>query len=281
MKQIQTTSLIQKNKIDFHKYTNSGNNFIIIDNKLTRNLNYSKLAKKYCDRKNSIGADDLLIIQESDKADFRLRIFAPDGSESDMCGNGARCAAHHHYKKHKVRKLTIQTNNGNITAEVKEDGVEINAGNLKDPYMYMNNNTTTTMLRNNIYKTSHKGYEIYILNIGEPHAVIISQEDIDAKQFIEFIRNKENFPRGINLNIVRINTDKTIRNRTLERGLWDYTTSCATGAICASIIAREILNIDQTEFIVKNDIGQQKITITDNGLKSLAKPQHLFSGTFT
>ncbi|MCX5657935.1 MAG: diaminopimelate epimerase, partial [Candidatus Omnitrophica bacterium] len=84
-------------QIEFNKMVASVNDFIITDNRrnqlVVKNNRLSDFARKLCDRKFGIGADGLLIIEKSRNADLRMRIFNPDGSEAEMCGNGLRCAA--------------------------------------------------------------------------------------------------------------------------------------------------------------------------------------------
>ena len=113
-------------KIKFTKMVASGNDFVVLDNrnkKFTQNA-LSKIAKKVCRRKMSVGADGLLVVEKSKAADFRMRIFNPDGSEPEMCGNGARCIALY-AKENKIAgsSMTFQTKAGKIAAEVKKEGI--------------------------------------------------------------------------------------------------------------------------------------------------------------
>ncbi|MEE9316230.1 MAG: diaminopimelate epimerase, partial [bacterium] len=85
---------LRRRLISFTKMESGGNDFIIIDNRkkiLPRTL--SKLAVNLCQRRSSIGADGLILLERAEKADYKMRIFNPDGSEPEMCGNGARCLA--------------------------------------------------------------------------------------------------------------------------------------------------------------------------------------------
>ncbi|MGB3056911.1 MAG: diaminopimelate epimerase, partial [Candidatus Omnitrophota bacterium] len=87
----------RKYNIAFTKVVASGNDFVIIDNRSgeldTHDIDYSSMARELCPRRFSVGADGLLVLENSDKADFRMRIINPDGSEVTMCGNGARSSA--------------------------------------------------------------------------------------------------------------------------------------------------------------------------------------------
>ncbi|MFH1768648.1 MAG: hypothetical protein ABH858_05785 [Candidatus Omnitrophota bacterium] len=112
--------------LPFYKLQASGNDFILIDNRnpnrQAKSFPYKKVARDYCRRKFSVGADGLLIIEFSVKALFKMRIFNPDGSEAEMCGNGARCSAlwADYVKIFKgQRSLKFETKAGIIEAEVR------------------------------------------------------------------------------------------------------------------------------------------------------------------
>ncbi|MCK5714045.1 MAG: diaminopimelate epimerase, partial [Hyphomicrobiaceae bacterium] len=79
-------------KMQFTKMAGAGNDFIVIEARKAKGLNLKKLAIAACDRANGIGADGLLVLDKSKKADYRMRIINADSSEAEMCGNGARCA---------------------------------------------------------------------------------------------------------------------------------------------------------------------------------------------
>ena len=107
----------------FTKLVASGNDFILLDlrnkNKI---VNLNKITKLICNRKFGIGADGLLVLEKSKKTDVRMRIFNADGSEAEMCGNGARCVAYFIAKN----KISIETKAGVLNAEVNKDNVKIN-----------------------------------------------------------------------------------------------------------------------------------------------------------
>ena len=98
----------------------SGNDFIVIPLSRYPVIPLDKLAKKACDRKYGIGADGMLVLENSKKADIRMRIFNADGSEAEMCGNGARCAALYYSELRTMNsELTIETKAGIIKAQIK------------------------------------------------------------------------------------------------------------------------------------------------------------------
>ena len=114
-------------KIPFYKISGSGNDFVLIDNRegLVKG-DASKFAAKACRRKFSVGADGLILIESSDKADFRWRFYNSDGSEAEMCGNGGRCAARFVYiNKIAKENLSFETKAGIINAEVRDRRVKL------------------------------------------------------------------------------------------------------------------------------------------------------------
>src|SRR3990172_2032575 len=100
----------------FTKMAGAGNDFIIVDAR--PGMDYKELAVKVCDRTSGIGADGLLVLEKSKKADYKMRIINRDGSEAEMCGNGARCMAAYIVRNKKPRKklFTVETLAGNICA---------------------------------------------------------------------------------------------------------------------------------------------------------------------
>ena len=121
------------NNLDFEKMHGLGNDYILI-NDMTWNIPEEKkslVAKKLCKFHFSIGADGLIYICKSDKADIRMRIFNDDRSEAEMCGNGARCIARFAYLKGITgRECCFETLSGLVNAYIDEDKVKIK---MKDP----------------------------------------------------------------------------------------------------------------------------------------------------
>lgn len=217
--------------IFFTKAVASGNDFIIIDNKSgeldARLFDYSEMARDICRRKLSIGADGLLVLESSSKADFRMRIINPDGSEVSMCGNGARCCAFYAASYGWGRDITIETGAGVISAQVNKDGVRLKMGDTKDIKLGINLGIKTNFVT------------VHYINTGVSHIVHIV-EDIETYKVEEVgraIRYHPAFsPEGANVNFVgRINgNNATIR--TYERGVEQETLACGTGAVAGAVI---------------------------------------------
>jgi len=120
--------------LPFVKMHGIGNDFIVIDCRdkaVSRQLSaVSALSRRLCDRRFGIGADQILLLQNSDKADFRMSIFNADGSEVEMCGNGIRCFAKYIWDRKLSRKklLDVETPAGIIRPEKAGDLVKVDMG---------------------------------------------------------------------------------------------------------------------------------------------------------
>lgn len=220
-------------EIPFTKVVGSGNDFIILDNRSNKfSEDLPNLAKHVCERKISIGADGFLVLESSNKADFKMRVFNPDGSEVTMCGNGARCSALYAYvNKWCSENLRMETIAGIIEALVHNDKVKLR---ITDPAEIKLDNDLG--LGNTIFK-------IHFVNTGVPHVVHflgddINIEDYPVKQMGAKIRYHRSFePEGTNANFVKIASENRIRLRTYERGVEDETLACGTGAVASSIVS--------------------------------------------
>ena len=267
----------------FEKYHVNGNNFIIIDERrnVIKDDLHSNLSHQLCDLKQSIGADGILFLSDSGRASVRMRIFEPDGSESDMCGNGIRCIALYLNRLTGNNEFSIETNTGLFYGDLTGKKARLNAGKLQDPHDFVSSADTFEQITDFVWKIVCRGRDFYIVNIGEPHAVTIHDGfDLNLRDFLDFARAPLLFPRGINLNVITKVDDNTIRNRTFERGVWNYTTSCGTGSISCAVIAKEILGLSSDEITVINDIGQQQIQFVNQEIHALATPRFVFSGRF-
>lgn len=206
----------------------SGNDFVIVKFPAP----YSQLptlARRICNRKYGIGADGLLVVEKSRIADIKMRIFNADGSEAEMCGNGARCFAL--YVNSQLRppnsRLKIETKAGIIEARVKKNQVRIRLTNTKNFKLDIP------------VKVDKRVLKINFINTGVPHAVIFTEglEKIDVFNLGRYIRYHKTFaPKGTNVNFIEVLTDNAIAVRTYERGVEDETLACGTGSVASALI---------------------------------------------
>ncbi|ACL02122.1 diaminopimelate epimerase [Desulfatibacillum aliphaticivorans] len=214
--------------LQFYKMSGSGNDFIIADNrdgKIAKD-DMPGLAKALCARKISIGADGLVLVENSDQCDFKWQFYNSDGSEAEMCGNASRCVARFAYlNKIAGEKMTFETLAGVIHAEVL--GETVKAG-LTDPtdvkYFYALDVDGTTC-------------NVTSMNTGVPHVVLLvgNIEKPDVEELGRKIRYHEAFaPAGTNVNFVEFRRGE-LAVRTYERGVEGETLACGTGAVAAAL----------------------------------------------
>jgi len=218
--------------IEFFKMSGHGNDFVVIDNMDgSLSLDWPDHAALWCRRRIAVGADGLLVMERSEAADFRLRIFNADGSEAEMCGNGARCAAVCAAARGRAGShMTFETLAGIIRGRVAGDRASIQ---LTDPEW----DGETVEL--DIDGTMHT---LYCVNTGVPHAILfvqglwdMSDEEVQRKgSLIRFHRAFE--PEGTNVDFVEPVDRRQIHLRTYERGVEDETMACGTGAAASALI---------------------------------------------
>lgn len=231
-------------EIPFAKLHGNGNDFIVIDE-------YHKLvipdemkgqfAASYCDRRFGIGADGVIFVMKSAKDDLRMRIFQPDESEAEMCGNGIRCLAKFAFDAGYVKgSCTVETPAGSVGVAIDAADDGFSATITMTPPQYDRNDIPAT--GKGEYKEHIGDYDVYAVNTGVPHAVIIvdNVDAIDVAAVAPAIRNHTSFPKGANVNFVEKTSGDSIRIRTFERGVEDETLSCGTGATASAAIARKL-----------------------------------------
>jgi diaminopimelate epimerase len=222
--------------ITFTKMSGSGNDFIIIDNRRDRldDLDLSKFINAVCRRKLSVGADGMILIETSDKADFRWRFYNSDGSRAEMCGNGARCAARFAYVNGITEEnLTFETDAGIVSGHVNADRARVKMPDPSDIRLDYTIELTDGPLTVNS------------INTGVPHVVIIRDavEAVDVVGLGREIRNHEAFaPAGANVNFICRQGPAKLAIRTYERGVEDETLACGTGSIASALVCALKLN---------------------------------------
>lgn len=221
----------QNKMIEFYKMSGSGNDFIIIDNR-DLSLNVGDLpafARRVCERKISVGADGLFLIEPSKTVDFKWQFFNSDGSVAEMCGNGSRCVARYAYLKGIApKKMSFETLAGIISAEVNDDVVKVR---LTDPSPLK---IAQTIMLN--------GRECILdcIDTGVPHTVafVDSVETCAVVGTGRQIRHHEHFaPRGTNADFAEVLDRHKMKVRTYERGVEDETLACGTGDVAAVLAA--------------------------------------------
>lgn len=229
-------------KILFTKMQGLGNDFIILDNRKGIYKNPGKLSRRLCERRFGIGADQLLLLGNSGKADFRMRIFNADGSEVEMCGNGIRCLAKYIWdnKLGTENSLAIETDAGIIRPEKSGSLIKVNMGEPvlepeKMPVMLPSYGKKPLIL-NHPLRVKNNTFRITCVSMGNPHAVIVVKNvnSIPLETFGPLIENHTLFPKRTNVEFIQIADRKNIKMRVWERGAGE-TLACGTGASAAAV----------------------------------------------
>ncbi len=241
--------------MNFFKYHGAGNDFVLIDNREGKISEERKpdLGRQLCNRRFGIGGDGLMLVETSSKADSKMRIFNPDGSEPEMCGNGIRCVAKYVYdniiKKDEIAIETLAgVKNVRLYKEKETTYVRVNMGRPLFERKDIPATGEGRLLREKI-EVDGREFEIYAVNTGVPH-VIIFVEDIKRTDVINIgraVRNHSLFPEGTNVNFLEIVYANLFKIRTYERGVEDETLACGTGITAAGVIGVIVGEADPEE----------------------------------
>ncbi len=230
----------------FYKYQGTGNDFVMIDNRLGEwdDLSIENI-QKLCDRRFGIGADGLIKINSAEGVDFEVDYYNSDGSKS-FCGNGARCSvAFAHFLDIIEDKTTFTAIDGIHEAEIKNGIIKLKMSDVK---------------------SIETDGDDFVLNTGSPHYVkyVEMLNNYNVYKTGNEIRNSETYKKdGINVNFVEKLSDKELFVRTYERGVEDETYSCGTGVTAVALTFMK--NSNQTFVGVKVKGGQLKVYAEKDG----------------
>ncbi len=244
-------------KIPFTKMHGLGNDFILIDNRVLHASDLPELSKKLCHRRFGIGADQLLLLLDSAKADFGMSIFNADGSEVEMCGNGIRCLAKYIWDRGLSGKdvLEIETPAGIMKPEKRDDMVRVDMGlpvlepgkipvSLPVPDQPASggviHSDVTEDARHAIVdyplRIADREFMITCVSMGNPHAVIPVDDlaDFDVTYYGPLVEHHALFPKRTNVEFIEVVGPAEIRMRVWERGAGE-TMACGTGASAVAV----------------------------------------------
>lgn len=216
--------------IPFVKMNGTGNDFILIDGRgdPLDGIDRPDFVRKVCRRREAIGADGVIIIERSNKADFSWDFYNSDGSVAEMCGNGARCAARFaNMNNISGKEMTFETLAGIISATVSGPTVRVK---LTDPFDFKKDETL---------KVEGKNYRFSFVNTGVPHTVLVTDdlEGVDVVGLGRKIRFHRRFKKaGTNVNFIQMK-EGCVHVRTYERGVEGETLACGTGSVACGIVA--------------------------------------------
>lgn len=232
----------------FVKMQGLGNDFILINCKSfppPEGFDIPAFAKKVCHRRFGVGADQLLLLYPSSKADFKMRVFNADGGEVEMCGNGIRCLARYIWDRRFSKKetLAIETLAGIIRPEDRGELVKVDMGEpIFDPEKIpMSIKFTSFPVVDYPVQIKGREFRITCISMGNPHAVIFLSIK-DGEELSNFsvpaygpeIERHPLFPKKTNVEFVDIESETELSIRVWERGAGE-TMACGTGASAAGV----------------------------------------------
>lgn len=275
-------------KFNFTKLQGTGNDFILIDCMKEPALDYAGAAVRLCDRHYGIGADGILLVLPSSRADFCMRIINADGSEAEMCGNGIRCFARYVYDKGLTEKeeFTVETGAGvlvpkiilnkGIVQQVKVDmGEPILAGD-KIPVAGFGNNQVV----NESITINGRDFKMTCVSMGNPHCVVFVEdaENFPIMEFGPLFEVCDKFPKKTNTEFAQIIDAGHIRMRVWERGA-AVTLACGTGS-CATLTAAVLNGLTKRQAEIQLDGGRLTVEWADNNHLYMTGPaEFVFCGT--
>ncbi len=243
-------------RIELLKCHGSNNDFVLIDD-LQQTYQFSEedrvtIAKNLCDREGLVGGDGILFVEQSEVADARMRMFNPDGSEAEMCGNGLRCVARYASEQFNKTQLVIETKEANLTVEQKGDifenipsfEVAIEPVSLKPASLPLETDEKEHIDQK--IPALSEALRFSAVSVPNPHLIaMVDQVDDEQLSTIgkEANGNKTLLPNGVNVSFVQNLGDQKVFVRTYERGV-GLTNACGT-AMSASSLNTVLLNYNQ------------------------------------
>lgn len=220
--------------MNFWKMQGTGNDFVLVDGFRYKRFQWPALARAICDRHFGVGADGLVLCLPAEIGDIRMRMFNPDGSEAEMCGNGIRCLAKYAYERGLTRKnpIRVQTAAGErlVSLRLEHDRVIAATVNMGTPGLQ-------PVLPLNV---SGEALVLTCVAMGNPHAVAFVDSDPEAyalEKVGPLVENSRLFPMRVNFEVCQVVSPSKLKVRVWERGA-GLTLACGTGACAVAVAAR-------------------------------------------
>jgi len=223
--------------VNFVKMTGAGNDFVLVDNRNAHLfVDWTVFARAACDRRYGVGADGLLVIERSSRADFKMNYYNADGSYGGMCGNGGRCASRYVMEEENYRSIQFEALGYIYRAQEFGGSISLR---MKTPNILL---AKTKIL---LFKTK---VLFTWIDTGAPHAVMFLNEvpsglrrrllEPDINAIGRRIRLHRRFaPEGTNVDFIELIDESTISMRTYERGVENETLACGTGAVASAVVS--------------------------------------------
>ena len=271
----------------FDKYIATGNDFIIFNGIDKSETDYNKLALNVCNRHFGVGADGILVCENSLVSDIKMLYYNSDGSQGEMCGNGIRCFSKYIYDYGIIEKrdisietldgikdVNLDTNELNKVKEIKVDMGYPSFGPDKIPVK----SKKDSLLNEKIILDGEE-YIYSAVLVGVPHVVIFVEDiqTININDIGKKIENDPIFPRKTNVNFVEILDKENVNIYTWERGA-GRTLGCGTGS-CASVVIGKTLGKLNDKVYVNTEGGRLKVELDgDFKIYMIGNASHICKG---
>lgn len=240
----------------FTKMHANGNDYIYIDTHSQKVAHPEKYARFLCDRHFGVGGDGLVLLCHSEEGDFRMRIFDPDGTEAELCGNALQCSGALYALSRGNRKteVNVATQAGIRKVSLRFDGDDVAEVSVALPYPKVLFSDHRILLGERFFHSSY-------ISFGNPHCVVFTEE-LSDEYFLAYAPRLEKhplFPRRANVEFAKIISENRFAMRTWERGCGE-TLSCSTGS-AAAVYAAYIQELCGTRVFVEQPGGTITVDI--------------------
>jgi diaminopimelate epimerase len=270
----------------FTKMEGAGNDYVYVDGRSERIANPSELAIRISDRHFGVGADGLIVIMPSDRADVRMEMYNADGSRGEMCGNAIRCVGKFVYERNIARRenLSIETDCGikllklfTVGGAVDRAMVNMGLPQLERAQIPMKGPEGRVINEN--LEILDRTFRITVVSMGNPHCVMFIKdvESFDLAKYGAAIERHGAFPARVNAEFVQVVDRSHVRMRVWERGSGE-TLACGTGA-CAVCVAGVLNGLTEKKVTVHLRGGDLEIEWSEDGSVLMTGPaREVFSG---
>lgn len=276
--------------IEFHKMQGTLNDFVVLHDPGGGIRFSAEQVRQVCHRRKGVGADGIIVVRPSEKADFFMDYINSDGSLAEMCGNGIRCLAKYAFDNGLTVKtsLPVETRAGVKVVELlpAQDGtvekVRVDMGPpIFDPALIpVDLEGTAVPILDHTLEVDGESFSASILSMGNPHCVIVMDRDVEhlPQEFGPQIENHPLFPAKTNVEFIQVTGPDSLVMRVWERGSGE-TFSCGTGA-CAAAVAASLKGLVHGEATVSLLGGDLEIAWKgpENGVIMTGPAQTTFTG---
>jgi diaminopimelate epimerase len=264
-------------ELDFHKMHSLGNDFVIVDRRSGKLSLSGDQIRMIADRRHGVGCDQLLSLEPSERADLFMRVYNPDGSEAEACGNGTRCVARLIMEQHATSRARIETRADVLVVRAGVQGYTVDMGRPRFGWDEVPLAQPMDTLALDLALGPLAGP--VALSMGNPHAVFLvdDAEAVPLDQLGPELEHHPLFPQRANIGVAEVRDPRTIRLRVWERGA-GLTTACGSGA-CAALVAAVRRGLAERSADLLLDGGRLRIAWNEADRVLMTGPaSHSYSG---